>query len=196
MTECSALSGIHEVEPVFDKHIANKHCSFLGLLVREAHPAENGSIRTASFCVHRAIKGKLEPQVIHVEFPENGAPRTVLEPNEYSLLFLKSGENGSYQFVDSPVGKMPITSQNVPLGGSAQSTASNLEAELMASLTDVDSEVVRAALEQVGSLGRVESTQPIRDIATSGRPEFEGLAHRCCRFPLRDFSIGSNRLRH
>jgi hypothetical protein len=139
---------------------------------------ENGSIRTASFRVDRVIKGKLEPQVIHVEFPENGnAPRTVLEPNEYALLFLKSGENGSYQFVESPVGKMPITSQNVPRGGSAQSTASNLEAELMASLTDIDSEVVRAALEQVGNLGRVESTQPIRDIATSGRPEFEGPAH-------------------
>ncbi len=44
-------------------------------------------------------------------------------------------------------------------------------------MSDPNREVARAALVQVANLGSVQSTQPIRNIATAGDPEFQGLAY-------------------
>jgi hypothetical protein len=144
---------------------------------------------TASFQVDRVLKGKLEAQVINIDFLENpDVLALTLAQDEYALLFLTSGQDGKYRFADPQVGKMPITSHNVPPADTAQTTAGKLEAELMASLSDPDSEVARAALEQLGNLGRVRSTKAIREIATAGVPEFQGLAHIAL-LKLGDYSL-------
>jgi hypothetical protein len=133
---------------------------------------------TASVQVDRVLKGRVEGNVIAVEFLKNpeALPLT-LEENEYALLFLQSGHDGRYTFADPQVGKMPITSQNVPVADAAQTTADQLAAELFASLSDPNREMARLALVQVGNLGSVRSTQAIWDIATFGDADFQGLAH-------------------
>jgi len=138
----------------------------------------------------------VETKVITVGFLENPEVLALtLEPNEYALLFLKSGQDGKYSFADPQVGKMAITSQNVPLAETAQTTEGKLEAELMASLSDPDSEVARTALEQVGNLGSVRSTQAIRNIASAGAPDFQGLAHRAL-LRLGDYSLLDQAVRY
>jgi HEAT repeat protein len=109
-------------------------------------------------------------------------------PVAHGLLSLKSGQDGKYECVDPEVGKMRITSHNVPLAETAQTTLGKLDAELTASLSDPDRKVVRTALEQVGNLGSVRSTQAIRDIAIFGDPEFQGLA-RAALLRLGDYSL-------
>lgn len=89
---------------------------------------------------------------------------------------------------------MPIISQNVPLAEAAQTTAGKLEAELFASFSDPDRDVARTALEQVGSLPHVRSTQAIRDIATYGAPDFQGLAYIAL-LKLRDYSLWDRAVR-
>jgi hypothetical protein len=143
-----------------------------------------------SFQVDSVLKGKVAAKVITVEIFENRDDwwRFTLNRNEYALLFLTGGQNGRYTFPDPRSGKMPITSQDVPLADAAQTTAGKLEAELFASFSDPDQKVARVALEQVGSLRRVLSTQPIRDIANHGAPEFQGLAHIAL-LKLGDYSL-------
>jgi hypothetical protein len=151
--------------------------------------------KTASVRVDRVLKGNVENKLINVDFLENPDVLALsLEQNEYALLFLTSGQNGRYMFADLQVGKVPITSQNVPLD-EAQTTAGKLEAELMASLSDPDSEVARTALEQVGNLGSVRSTQAIRNIASGGAPDFQGLAHRSL-LRLGDYSLLDQAIRY
>jgi hypothetical protein len=150
----------------------------------------------ASFQVDSVLKGNVEAKVITVGFLENPEVLALtLEPNEYALLFLNSGQDGKYSFADPQVGKMAITSQNVPLAETAQTTEGKLEAELMASLSDPDSEVARTALEQVGNLGSVRSTQAIRNIASAGAPDFQGLAHRAL-LRLGDYSLLDQAIRY
>jgi len=150
---------------------------------------------TASFQVDSVLKGKVEAKVISIDFfLEPGVPSVTLEQNEYVLLFLKNAQTGSYTFADPQVGKMAITSRNVPLAEAVQTPAGKLEAELFASLSDPDSEVVRAGLEQVGNLESVRSTLAIRDAATSRVPEFQGLAHIAL-LRLRDYSLLNRAIR-
>ena len=163
-------------------------------------PTENGLLTfremAASFQVDSVLKGNVEAKAITVGFLENPeVPALTLEPNEYALLFLNSGQDGKYSFADPQVGKMAITRQNVPLAETAQTTEGKLEAELMASLSDPDSEVARTALEQVGNLGSVRSTQAIRNIAFGGAPDFQGLAHRAL-LRLGDYSLLDQAVRY
>ena len=163
-------------------------------------PTENGSLTfhemAASFQVDSVLKGNVEAKVITVEFLENPEVLALtLEQNEYALLFLKSGQDGKYSFAVPQVGKMAITSQNVPLAETAQTTAGKLEAELMASLSDPDREVARTALEQVGDLGSVRSTQAIRDIASGGAPDIQGIAYRAL-LGLGDYSLLDQAIRY
>ena len=133
---------------------------------------------TASVRVDEILKGKVEGGVVAVEFLKNpDVLATNLEENEYALLFLTVGKDGRYMFADPQTGKMPITSQKVPSAATAGTTADKLEAELFASLADPDREVARAALIQVANLGTVRSTQPLRNIASSSDPDFQGLAY-------------------
>ena len=161
---------------------------------------ENGLLTfhkmAAFFQVDRVLKGNVEARVIAVEFLKNPAvPGLTLEQNEYALLFLNSGQDGRYSFVDPQVGKMVITSQNVPLAQAAETTAAKLEAELMASLLDPDSEVARTALEQVGDLGSVRSTQAIRDLASRGAPDMQGIAYGAL-LRLGDYSLIDQAIRY
>ena len=145
-------------------------------------PADNGALTlqqmTASIKVDSVLKGTLAGGVVNVEFLRNpDVLATTLDENEYALLFLTRVADGRYTFADPQVGKMPITSRNVSLAGTAQTTAGKIEAVLFASLSDPNREVARAALVQVANLGSVQSTQAIRNIATAGDPEFQGLAY-------------------
>jgi len=163
-------------------------------------PTANGFLtfheRAASFQVDRVLKGNLEAKVISVEFLKNPTvPGLTLEENEYALLFLNSGQDGKYSFVDPQVGKMAITSQHVPSAEAVETTAGELEAELMASLLDPDSEVARTALEQVGDLGSVRSTQAIRDIASAGAPDMQGIAYSAL-LKLGDYSLLDKAVRY
>ena len=161
--------------------------------------ADNGALTfqktTASVRVDKVLKGTVQGRVINVEFLKNPDVLAMnLEENEYALLFLKAGHDGRYTFVDPQVSKMPITSQNVPSTDAAQTTAGKLEAELLASLSDRDRAVARAALVQVANLGSVQSTKAIRDIATASDPDFQGLAYiallRLGDYSLLDQAIG------
>ncbi len=163
-------------------------------------PTANGLLTfhemAASFQVDSVLKGNVEAKVITVEFLKNPAvPALTLQQNEYALLFLNRGQDGKYSFVDPQVGKMAITSQNVPLAETAQTTPGKLEAELMASLSDTDSEVARTALEQVGNLGSVRSTQAIRDIASGGAPDTQGIAYAAL-LRLGDYSLFDQAIRY
>ena len=144
--------------------------------------SSNGALtfqKTIAFVrIDKVLKGTVQGQVIMVEFLRNPDVLAIdLQHNEYDLLFLTAGQDGRYMFIDPQVGKMPITSQNVPSTDAAQTTAGKLEAELFASLSDPDRDVARTALVQVANLGHVQSTSAIRDIATSGSPDFQGLAY-------------------
>lgn len=140
--------------------------------------ANTGGTRTASFQVDSVLKGNVDSGVITIQFAADPNLSTItLDRHEYALLFLAKEQNGWYAFADPQTGKMPITSRNVPQAEGARSTAAKLEAELLASLGDPDREVAWAALEQVGNLGHVGSTQAIRDIATLGVPAFQGQAY-------------------
>jgi HEAT repeats len=145
-------------------------------------PTDNGALTlqqmTASVQIDSVLKGTLGGGVVNVGFLRNpDVLATTLDENEYALLFLTRAADGRYTFADPQVGKMPITSRNVPFAGKAQTTAGKIEAVLFASLSDPNREVARAALVQVANLGSVQSTQPIRNIATAGDPEFQGLAY-------------------
>lgn len=151
--------------------------------------------KNALFQVDSVLKGKVEANPITVEFLENPEiPALTLEQDEYALLFLTNGPSGAYTFADPQVGKMPITSAGVPSLELAQTTAGKLEAVLLASLSDPNPEIARAALEQMANLEHIQSTQPIRDIATSGPPEFQGLAYIAL-LRLGDYSLLSQAIR-
>jgi len=150
------------------------------------------SKKSASFEADAVLKGKVPTRLITVEFSETLG--VALEPGEYALLFLKNVKNGSYAFADPQVGKMAITSKDVPSAEVAQTTAGKLEAVIFASLSDPDPEVARTALEQVGSLRKVQSTLAIREIAMSGPADLQGLAYVAL-LKLGDYSLLSESIR-
>jgi hypothetical protein len=163
-------------------------------------PAEDGLVTlhemAASVQVDSVLKGKVEAKVIMVDWLEDrDALVLTLEPNEYALLFLNSGEDGKYTFADYQVGKLLITSQNVASAEGSRNTEGRLEAQLMASLSDADRDVARTALEQVGNLGKVRSTDAIRIIASDDTPEFQGLAYRAL-LRLGDYSLLDQAIRY
>ena len=150
---------------------------------------------TASVQVDEVLKGTLGSGVVTVEFLRNsGGLTTTLDQDEYALLFLTAAPDGGYTFADPQIGKMPITSRNVPAAGASQTTAGKIEAELFASLCDPNREVSRTALVQVANLGSVQSTQAIRNIATAGDPEFQGLAYAAL-LRLGDYSLLNQAIR-
>jgi hypothetical protein len=150
----------------------------------------------ASVQVDNVLKGNVEAKVITVDWLEDrGALVLTLEQDEYTLLFLNSGKDGTFTFADAQVGKLPITSQNVPSAEAARDTEGRLEGQLMASLSDPDREVARTALEQVGNLGHVRSTEAIRMIASGSTPDFQGLAYRAL-LRLGDFSLLDQAIRY
>ncbi len=160
---------------------------------------ENGALTfhrvSASFQVDSVLKGNVGAKIITVEFLQNpNVLALTLENNEYALLFLTSSSNGSYQFADPQVGKMAITNQIVPSAESAKTTEGKLEAELIASLSDPDHDVAWTALKQIGNLGSVRSTQALREIATTGTPEFQGLAYAAL-LRLGDYSLLNRAIR-
>jgi HEAT repeat protein len=151
--------------------------------------------KTASFQADSVLKGNVPTKIITVAFSEStGAPSVALESNEYALLFLSKGRNESYAFADPQVGKLPITSRDVPSADAAPTTSGKLEAVLFASLSDPEAEVARTALQQVGNLGSVRSTLAIRDIAASGPPDSQGLAYIAL-LKLGDYSLLSQSIR-
>jgi HEAT repeat protein len=128
--------------------------------------------------VTRVLKGvATEGELARVAFAEDPDRLPMsLTPGETVILFLRAPQQGVYTLVDPFVGKMPVTSRHVAAPPNATTTGL-LETEIMASLDDSDREVARVALEQVGNLGRVSSTQALQGIANAGDPEFRALAY-------------------
>jgi HEAT repeats len=149
---------------------------------------------SASVQVDSVLKGNVNGSAITIEFQESHGTNTIfpneyeLRPDQYALLFLTGGQNGRYLFADPYTGAMPITSDRVPAAETAHTTEGSVEAVLFASLSDPDRNVAETALQQVGNLNKVRSTEALRKIATSSDPAFQSLAYAAL-INLGDYSL-------
>ncbi len=143
----------------------------------------------ASVQVDNVVKGASSAGVIAVDYAESEQRAgAMLTAGEYAMLFLVDARQGRYAFANADLPKMAITSASVPSARTAANAADKLEAELTASLSDADADVVRTALVQLGNLESLRSTQALRDLAIGGDSESRGLAHAAL-LRLKDYAL-------
>lgn len=150
----------------------------------------NAQKKLAVFHVDRIFKGvKVGSEYINIEFLEScELPLVTLENGEYSLVFLSAVSSEVYKFADQKSGKLPITSAFVPVSVNNPSTLELIEAELFASIQDSNRDVVLVAVEQLGNLKKVTSTQPLREVLRSEDNELKGYAYASL-IKLGDYSV-------
>ena len=128
--------------------------------------------------VGRVLKGMVGGSTITIRYPRDPLPSGLrLEEGLYVLYFLKQQQNGVYALENPMIGKMNITSRDVPLVDAVRTPVEKIDAELFASLSDPSPEVAKTALKQIGYVGKERSIEALLRVATSRNPENRGMAY-------------------
>lgn len=154
------------------------------------------------FQVDRFFKGAADARILEIEFFALAPPYAGvsgngylaadlfvgpgLRANEYALVFLNPSRP-RYTFSD-PYSKLPITERPVRVSKENLNTFELLEEELLASLTDERREVIFTAIEQLGHLPKVKSTEPLKELLKIHDKELEGRVYSSL-IKLGDYSL-------